>query len=407
MAPGPPNLGDNRFAMLSESPRQTKRKKKDNYTPLNIFPKLPLIQKPNPKYVVMSSFDDKKPLSYYSCFSVHKSIKVISNEIENITEMRDGSLLLLLKNKLVAEKFLSAKELPGICKIKCKYHENLNSSKGTVYAPYLNNVPDSEIIEELSSQGVTSIYKFSKKDGDNYVPSGVILLTFDLYHLPTKVDISWRSVNVREYIPNPMRCKSCQKIGHTQKHCKSTPACVNCNLPPHNKEEPCSRTQCANCSSDHPSSSKECKKFIQAKEVLTIKTKNKCSMREALKLHRQQFPVISLETPSTSFSSVARQQTTAPNKNESITISNEKIKSPPESNSSNIKNITSTQNSNNKKENNIVNSLNKNKTLIPPNSSLSISNSPYHDQSSLQDELQEFNEKTLSWSESMHLDDDL
>ena len=77
--------------------------------------------------------------------------------------MGDGSLLLLLKDKLVAEKCISTKELVGICKEKCKYQENLNYTKRTVYTPYLKNVTVHEIVEELSSQGVTSIYKFTKK----------------------------------------------------------------------------------------------------------------------------------------------------------------------------------------------------------------------------------------------------
>ena len=310
MPPGPPNLGDNRFALLeaNESP-QSKRKKKDVNKTFSIFPGLPHVQKPNPKYIILSSADDKKPLSQYSCFSVHKSIHVISKEILSISEMRDGSLLLLLKNKLVAEKFLNSKELVGICKIKTKYHDSLNCTKGTVFAPYLNNVDEKEIVEELRGQGVTSVYKFMKKIDDKIVPSGVVLLSFDLFHLPSKIDISWRSVNVREYIPNPMRCKSCQKLGHTKNHCKNSPACVNCNLPPHNGEE-CTRIFCANCSADHPASAKTCKKFIQSKEILTIKTKEKCSMREAINKHKQQFPVLPPVGDSKSFSSVvARQQT--------------------------------------------------------------------------------------------------
>ena len=95
MPPGPPNLGDNRFAALSESPK-SKRKKKDSGKPFSNFLGLPSIQKPNPKYIIVSSADDKKPLSQYSCFSVHKSIQAISKDILSISEMRDGNLLLLL-----------------------------------------------------------------------------------------------------------------------------------------------------------------------------------------------------------------------------------------------------------------------------------------------------------------------
>ena len=95
-----------------------------------------------------------------------------------------------------------------------------------------------------------------------------------LYHLPEKINISWRSVKIREYIPNPMRCRHCQKLGHTKKWCKNPPSCDTCNLPPH--ETPCSRTFCANCSAEHPASSRTCTKFIQAKKIIEIKTKNKC-----------------------------------------------------------------------------------------------------------------------------------
>ena len=307
MPPGP-NLGDNRFAALAqnESPhRQNKRKKKENVTTLQ-FPFLPEVPKENPKFVIMESSDEKRSLSQYSCFAVYKSIQAISKDVIEINELRDGNLLLLVKNKIVAEKFLTTKELIGLGPVKVKFHVNLNSTKGTIYAPYLINVSEKEIVEELSHQGVTSAYKFQKRDGDKYVPSGVILLTFNLYHLPSKLDISWRTVNIREYIPTPMRCKSCQKLGHTQKHCKNTPMCCNCNLPPHNDEK-CSRTQCANCIAQHPASSKECTKFAQAKEILTIKTKNKCTMREAMKKYRDSMPASSHPNTST-YSSIAKQQ---------------------------------------------------------------------------------------------------
>ena len=200
------------------SSRVPTKKKKYSSKPFSIFPGLPIIQKPNPKYIIVSSADDRKSLSQYSPFSVHKSIQVISKDILSISEMRDVNLLFRLKNKVMAERF------SNMLAYVTKYHDTLNSSKGTVYAPYLNNVPESEIIEEFSKQGVTSVLKFMKKEGEKQIFCGVVLLIFDLYNLLSKVNISWRSVNVREYIPNPMRCKLCQKLGH---HCKNHNACVN------------------------------------------------------------------------------------------------------------------------------------------------------------------------------------
>ena len=300
-------FGDNRFSLLGQNTGPgAKRKKKDNQATFVPFPQLPDTKQANPKYIVMESIAANKPLSKFSCFGVYKSIKVISKDVDAVTELRDGNLLLFVRNKTIAEKFISTTELPGICKIKVRYHENLNATKGTIFAPYLNNIPEQEIVDELSDQGVTGVYKFQKKEGDKFVPSGVVLLTFDLFNLPKRIDISWRSVNVREYIPSPMRCKSCQKLGHTQKYCKNTPICVNCNLPPH-LEQSCTRIQCANCSLEHASSSRDCTKFIQAKDILCIKIRNKCSMREALKKYRETIPNAPPSPITKSYSSVARE----------------------------------------------------------------------------------------------------
>lgn len=234
---GPPNLGDNRFTLLADGPRA--KKKRANQTILEIFPELPTINKPDPKYI---------------------------NQI---------------LNKSSADNVISTTNLLGVCRIKCEYHSNLNFSKGTIYAPYLINVPESEIINELNSQGVVDIYKYQKKNSKGkMVPCGVILLTFDRYIIPEKLDISWHKVKVRPFFPNPMRCKNCQLLGHTQKWWKNIPKCENCALPPHIPEE-CTRTFCANCSEEHPSSSKECKIFKQQKEILKIKIKEKCSLKVA------------------------------------------------------------------------------------------------------------------------------
>ena len=68
----------------------------------------------------------------------------------SISELREGNLLLLAENKLVAEKFIKAKELTGIYNINVKYQENLNSTKGTVYAPYLRPHGDRLKLENTS-----------------------------------------------------------------------------------------------------------------------------------------------------------------------------------------------------------------------------------------------------------------
>lgn len=305
MSPGGHPLGDNRFSLLSTSPKP-KRKKTQNLINDN-FPALPSTKKENPKYLVASATNSNRPLNKYSCFAVHKALKNISTEIVSISELRDGNLLLLVKNNNIAKKFISTTNLIGVCNVKIELHNNLNCTKGTIYAPCLNEVAESEIIENLSEQGVVSVFKFPKFVDGKSTPSGVVLLTFDMYNLPEKIDISWYTTKVRPYYANPMRCKNCQILGHTAKRCNKLPVCDSCALPPHSPQ-PCTRSCCVNCSGPHPASNRSCPKYTQMKEVIIIKTDKKCSMREAIKLHRMQNPPI-FNSHSSTFSDVAKNLT--------------------------------------------------------------------------------------------------
>lgn len=303
MAPGATKLGDNRFSLLS--PIMKKKRKKPNPIPLDQFPELPVSNTDDPKFLVMSSLDDNKPLNSSSCFATYKGIQAISKEVSKVTELRDGSLLLFVNNNKTASKFLSAKILPGGGHINVKLHNTLNTVKGTIYAPFLNNLSEEDIVDGLKEQGVSAVHKFSRIADGSRNPTGVVLLTFDKYKLPERIDVAWRNLTVRPYYPNPMRCKQCQLIGHTAKYCRNSPSCVSCNLPSdHTPPTECKRIMCANCSGDHPASSNTCPKYQQSKEILKIKTIYKCSMREAVTKYKIQFSHTT--SNANSFASIAK-----------------------------------------------------------------------------------------------------
>ncbi|XP_055913736.1 uncharacterized protein LOC129947256 [Eupeodes corollae] len=271
----------------------TKRPK--HLTNFEQFPELPAPTNfKNPKFIVISSSDENKPLSNVSVFFLKKAIDAISKEYESITQLRDGNILILAKNKKVAEKFLVLTNLANQCPISVKYHDRLNSSKGIVFAPFLINVPENEIVSEMSTQGVIEVFKFMKNIEGKQRPTGLMLFTFDLYQAPTSVEIGFYKENVKEYIPNPMRCRKCQILGHTIKRCTKVEMCATCNLQVHeNAPVSCTRVMCANCppnAEPHPSSSTKCPKYIKNKDILTIKTRKKCSMAEARRLYYHNNP---------------------------------------------------------------------------------------------------------------------
>jgi len=147
MNPGPPNLGDNRFAPVAISPPSKKRRQPQK---LDIaFPELSPTSVDNPRYITIAFINIEKTILQFSCFVVHRALKMISKNIVTISNLRDGNILMLVKSQADAEKFLNTSELTGICKVQCKLHEALNFVKGTVYALYLCDTPDKEIVDEL------------------------------------------------------------------------------------------------------------------------------------------------------------------------------------------------------------------------------------------------------------------
>ena len=143
----------------------------------------------NPKFIIVAPASEDKPLSSFSVFLLKKAIDSISTSYESITQLRDGNLLILVKSQKIAELFLSKKKFSNLCPITVSFHTNLNTSKGTAYAPCLINVPELEIIEEMKTQGVSDVFKFKKLADGNLRATGLVLFTFDLFRPPTSLNI--------------------------------------------------------------------------------------------------------------------------------------------------------------------------------------------------------------------------
>jgi hypothetical protein len=106
------------------------------------------------------------------------------------------------------------------------------------------------------------------------------ILSFDLYDLPKEITLSFLKVKVEPYIPTPMQCKNCYRIGHTKKICKVEKKCFVCSLSEH--EDPCKKVECINCKEEHRSNNKKCPTFQKRQKILKYKTLNKVSYQQAV-----------------------------------------------------------------------------------------------------------------------------
>lgn len=181
--------------------------------------------------------------------------------------------------------------LVGPRKITTSLTKSAQSIRGII-----RNVPihdsDFEIAEALKLQGVVSARSIHPNSAISSIPSGNVILSFST-PLPDRVKMSNISYPVQLFIPNPFRCVSCWRLGHTKALCKlSSPTCKRCGNT-HSSDIPC-QIRCINCGcSDHEADSVLCPSYVEMKKVLRIATIENISIRDAKKLINSSSPSFS------------------------------------------------------------------------------------------------------------------
>jgi len=213
-------------------------------------------------------------------------------EVVSCKKTRDGNLLVQTKDQQQADKLLKLTNIPNNIPVAVSEHRTLNYTKGVIYSNDLRGIKEEEILENLRSQKVSEVKKIMKRAicGDP-TETGLITLTFAKLDLPDYVYIGYERVEVRPYIPSPMRCNNCLRLGHLMFSCKSSENCYRCSQTNHvdlAKGQKCERAvSCINCTdkslpnSDHHPRDRNCPVFLTHREVQAIKTKQKVDYRTA------------------------------------------------------------------------------------------------------------------------------
>ena len=99
----------------------------------------------------------------------------------------------------------------------------------------LKGEKEDEIVEYLKEQGVTACKRFKIKNDHRTVETNSLLLTFNTVNVPKSLRIFYRMVPVDIYVPNPLRCFNCQRLGHHENNCPVDlgSVCANCGAGGH------------------------------------------------------------------------------------------------------------------------------------------------------------------------------
>ena len=213
---------------------------------------------------LLISFGDGAQHSSINPFQLHRAISRFGEAIR-VTRRSDGKVEVQMRAVEGARKLLNSDNLSVQTKngsrtvpIVVHPHPTKGFVTGVITVPDLGDVEEEDILDELRDQGVQRVRRLLRRENGNTVNSDTFVLSFSQDELPEKVRVTWRSVRVRPYIPNPVRCFKCQAYGHMASACKGKERCARCSAAGHNSSScEASKPRCT-CGGEHEAWSREC-----------------------------------------------------------------------------------------------------------------------------------------------------
>ncbi|GFN98583.1 RNA-directed DNA polymerase from mobile element jockey [Plakobranchus ocellatus] len=216
-----------------------------------------------------------------SLAQIHRELKsILGDGTIEVTKLGSGDLIVELKSNDQAKKLGAIATFLDI-PVTVSPYKSLNSSKGVIRSRDLRCCLEEEMVEELS--GVTQARRIKVRRGEDKIQTDTVVLTFDSPKPPSRIRAGYLTLDVRPYVPLPMRCYKCQRYGHGKDRCKKPAAvCVRCDKDGHVERDCLADPHCVNCR-DHTASSKTCPKFLEEQAILRYKAENGGTFQQARK----------------------------------------------------------------------------------------------------------------------------
>ena len=245
---------------------------------------------PYPKFYSMT-FPSIEIKTKLNLIAVDKDIKKQISEPKKIKKLNKDTLLIEVKSDNQGKKLKEVKKIADL-EVVIREHQSFNQSQGTVYSEAMSNSSIDELLEALSDQHAIKIERMKKRVSGVLEPTHRYIITFNKPDLPRSIKITnWHFELIEAYLPKPMRCVNCQRIGHTKKRCRREEAtCSQCGEDGHVSNQ-CTRTppRCINCGGKHNAMSNKCPHYLFKSEVLATMTVNKMPFNEAVDIVQDRY----------------------------------------------------------------------------------------------------------------------
>ena len=254
-----------------------------------------------PRFMVIQSKDDTRPVAALSPFVIEKTIAGNLGTPKSVKTLTSGCLLVECERRGQADNIMKMKTFFDI-PVTSFAHTTLNSSKGVMRCRDLAGVSDTDIIEGMKHEGVTAVRRIRVKRNNALQDTNTFVLTFNKPIVPKVVKVGFLRVKVEVYIPNPLRCYKCQRYGHHEDRCSKDKVCGRCGDRSHQEADCRATPHCVNCGKEHHANSKECDTWKQEKEIQRVKFTSNIPFPEARKL-----VLAKTSLPGPSFSTIVKQ----------------------------------------------------------------------------------------------------
>lgn len=254
-----------------------------------------------PRFLVMESTSNEKSLSKLSPFVIEKAMKGLC-DVVHLKKLSNGGLLIEVSRPAQADNLLKQTTFASV-PVKVTPHRTMNTCKGVIRDRDLADMDPAELVEELKCVGVIHARNIEQKRNGSKTKTAAVILTFARSILPKSIKAGYTNIKVEPYIPNPLRCFTCQGFGHHQSTCKRNKVCARCGQPDHGTDSCSAAPHCVNCNGDHPAYATSCPKWEKEKEICKVKVLHNVTYPEA---RRMVSPTVNDSNNRLTYSAVAR-----------------------------------------------------------------------------------------------------
>lgn len=209
---------------------------------------------------------------------ISKAIEKEIGIVKAVSCLTNGRLMIKCMDEKQKQKILKMKTIAG-GKVICT--EIGEKTRGVISGVPLNVSVD-DIKGSLDGGTVVSARRLQMWKDSKRCDSMSVMIQFEGNTLPIKVKLGFMSFSVREYIPPPLRCFKCQRMGHVANACKGKMRCAKCGGEhEYGKCEEGTEIKCCNCGEGHSAAYAGCPIQQEAREIQKIKIVQNITYAEA------------------------------------------------------------------------------------------------------------------------------